>query len=54
MEHPGFFDRAGPYPLAEVAAATGAELAEGADPSAMIDDVLPLSEAGRSQRRLRR
>ena len=48
MEHPGFFDRAGPYPLAEVAAATCAELAEGADPSAMIDDVLPLSEAGRS------
>ena len=48
MEHPGFFDRAGPYPLAEVAAATGAELAEGADPSAMIDDVRPLSEAGRS------
>ena len=48
MEHPGFFERAGPYPLAEVAAAVGAELAAGADPGALIDDVRTLSDAGRT------
>ncbi len=46
MEHPGFFDRAGPFPLSEVAKATGAELAAGVDPAMPIDNVLPLSEAG--------
>ncbi len=46
MEHPGFFDRAGPFPLAEVARAVGAELAPGADPALVIRDVRPLSEAG--------
>ena len=48
MEHPGFFERAGPYPLAEVAAAVGAELAVGAEPDALIDDVRTLSDAGRT------
>src|SRR6185312_13860225 len=48
MEHPGFFDRAGPFPLSEVAKATGAELADGVDPAMPIDNVLPLSAAGRS------
>ena len=48
MEHPGFFERAGPYPLAEVAAAVGAELADGAEPDALIDDVRTLSDAGRT------
>ena len=48
MEHPGFFERAGPYALSEVAAAAGAEILSGADPSGLIDDVRPLSEAGPS------
>ncbi|HEY8194373.1 MAG TPA: UDP-3-O-(3-hydroxymyristoyl)glucosamine N-acyltransferase [Hyphomicrobium sp.] len=48
MEHPGFFDRAGPFPLSEVAKATGAELAAGVDPAMPIDNVLPLSEAGQT------
>lgn len=46
MEHPGFFERAGPFPLSKVAAATGAEIARGADPDRLIHDVRPLSEAG--------
>ena len=45
MEHPGFFDRAGPFTLAEVAAAAGAELAPGADAKQRVEDVRPLSEA---------
>ncbi|MBY0562156.1 UDP-3-O-(3-hydroxymyristoyl)glucosamine N-acyltransferase [Hyphomicrobium sp.] len=48
MEHPGFFERAGPYALSEVAAAAGAEIANGRDPAVKIDDVRPLSEAGPS------
>ncbi len=48
MEHPGFFMRAGPFPLSRIAEAAGAELAAGADPGRMITDVLPLSEAGPS------
>jgi UDP-3-O-[3-hydroxymyristoyl] glucosamine N-acyltransferase len=48
MEHPGFFERAGPYTLSEVAQAAGAELPVGADPAMMIEDVRPLSEAGRA------
>ena len=46
MEHPGFFERAGPFPLSEVAKATGAELGKNANPHLLIDDVRPLSEAG--------
>jgi UDP-3-O-[3-hydroxymyristoyl] glucosamine N-acyltransferase len=46
MEHPGFFDRAGPFTLGQVARTTGAELAAGADPERLIEDVRPLSEAG--------
>jgi UDP-3-O-[3-hydroxymyristoyl] glucosamine N-acyltransferase len=48
MEHPGFFERAGPFPLSEVARATGAELQGGADPNLLIDDVRPLADAGPS------
>ncbi len=47
MEHPGFFDRAGPFTLAEVAKATGAELAVQSDDRQTVSDVRPLSEAGR-------
>lgn len=46
MEHPGFFDRTGPYTLSEVATAAGAKIADGVEPGAMIEDVRPLSEAG--------
>jgi len=45
MEHPGFFMRAGPFSLAEVAKATGAELGAGADPESLIENVRPLSDA---------
>jgi UDP-3-O-[3-hydroxymyristoyl] glucosamine N-acyltransferase len=46
MEHPGFFERKGPFPLAEVAKATGAELAPGADPGRLVTDVRTLADAG--------
>jgi len=46
MEHPGFFRRAGPFSLAEIARATGAELSAGADPGTMIADVRTLADAG--------
>jgi len=46
MQHPGFFERAGPFRLDEVAKATASELPEGADASMPIEDVRPLSDAG--------
>ena len=46
MQHRGFFDRAGPFPLAELARMTGAELGAEADGGRLIHDVKPLSEAG--------
>ena len=46
MEHPGFFERAGPFRLAEIASATGAALPPGIDPQMQLDDVRPLSDAG--------
>jgi len=48
MEHPGFFERAGPFRLDEIAKASGAELAAGADPSLPVEDVRPLDLAGAS------
>ncbi|MFA5956160.1 UDP-3-O-(3-hydroxymyristoyl)glucosamine N-acyltransferase [Hyphomicrobium sp.] len=45
MEHPGFFERTGPYTLSEVATVTDARISAGANPNAVIDDVRPLSEA---------
>ncbi len=45
MEHPGFFDRAGPFRLDAVAKAAEAELRPGADPNQMLGDVRPLSDA---------
>jgi len=45
MEHPGFFVRAGPFSLAEIAKATHAELAAAADPATSIEDVRALSDA---------
>jgi UDP-3-O-[3-hydroxymyristoyl] glucosamine N-acyltransferase len=45
MEHPGFFDRAGPFTLAEVAAASEAVVAPGADGAVTVSDIRPLSDA---------
>jgi UDP-3-O-[3-hydroxymyristoyl] glucosamine N-acyltransferase len=46
MEHPGFFERAGPFPLRVVAATGEAKLADGADPDLLIRDLRPLDSAG--------
>lgn len=46
MEHPGFFERAGPFSLRDVADATGSEIAAGTDPDVTIKDVRPLDGAG--------
>lgn len=46
MEHPGFFANAGPFSLAEIAKATGAELPPGVDPAALLVSVKPLADAG--------
>jgi len=48
MEHPGFFERAGPFALREIAKAAGAEPAAGADPEMQISDVKALSDAGKA------
>jgi UDP-3-O-[3-hydroxymyristoyl] glucosamine N-acyltransferase len=45
MEHPGFFERAGPFSLAEIAKATNAELARGANSALQIADVRALTDA---------
>jgi UDP-3-O-[3-hydroxymyristoyl] glucosamine N-acyltransferase len=45
MQHPGFFDRAGPFTLAVIAERIGADLPAGADASREIEDVRPLAEA---------
>ncbi len=44
MQHPGFFDRAGPYPLSQVCSRVDAEAAGG--DALEITDVRPLDEAG--------
>src|SRR5262245_3515557 len=46
MEHPGFFDRAGPFTLAAVAQAVNAKAANGADLELPLRDVRPLDSAG--------
>ncbi len=45
MEHPGFFERAGPFPLRVVAEKAGATLAAGTDGEQLIYDVRPLADA---------
>ena len=47
MEHPGFFERAAPVRVADLAAKIGAQPAGDADPEALVRDVKPLSGAGR-------
>ncbi|MGE0628523.1 MAG: UDP-3-O-(3-hydroxymyristoyl)glucosamine N-acyltransferase [Hyphomicrobiaceae bacterium] len=46
MEHPGFFQREGPFSLDEIARATGASVPDGHDGSRALQDVRPLSQAG--------
>jgi UDP-3-O-[3-hydroxymyristoyl] glucosamine N-acyltransferase len=46
MEHPGFFERAGPFTLQQIALKTGATLADGAYADVSVTDVRPLSDAG--------
>ena len=45
MPDPRFFAVAGPFTLAEIAEAAGAQLAAGADPARRLSDVAPLSHA---------
>jgi UDP-3-O-[3-hydroxymyristoyl] glucosamine N-acyltransferase len=47
MEHPGFFERAGPFSLGTVAEAAGAKPADGADLGFAIKDVRPLDGAAK-------
>jgi UDP-3-O-[3-hydroxymyristoyl] glucosamine N-acyltransferase len=46
MEHPGFFERAGPFPLRLILEATGAEAPQGTDLDARFKDVRSLDAAG--------
>lgn len=46
MEHPGFFDRAGPFRLDAIAATSECSLPDTADPGMMIRDIRTLDEAG--------
>ncbi len=46
MNHPGFFERAGPFPLHHIANVIGAEIQDGRDPNLSIEDVRSLSAAG--------
>jgi UDP-3-O-[3-hydroxymyristoyl] glucosamine N-acyltransferase len=48
MEHPGFYERAGPFSLADIAKATHSQIAEGADPATAIADVRALTDASAS------
>ncbi|MGF1649689.1 MAG: UDP-3-O-(3-hydroxymyristoyl)glucosamine N-acyltransferase [Hyphomicrobiaceae bacterium] len=45
MSHPGFFDRAGPFPLAEVAAHARVDLPAGVDGELLVENVRSLSDA---------
>jgi UDP-3-O-[3-hydroxymyristoyl] glucosamine N-acyltransferase len=47
MEHPGFFERVGPFSLGAVAEAAQAEVADGADFAVVIKDIRPLDSAAR-------
>ncbi|MFV3129168.1 UDP-3-O-(3-hydroxymyristoyl)glucosamine N-acyltransferase [Niveispirillum sp. KHB5.9] len=49
MADPRFFDRAGPFTLAELAARCGATVAPGTDPDLKLFDVAPLDQAGEGQ-----
>jgi UDP-3-O-[3-hydroxymyristoyl] glucosamine N-acyltransferase len=46
MQHPGFFDRAGPFSLEVIARTVGATLPDAANASVILNDIRPVSEAG--------
>jgi UDP-3-O-[3-hydroxymyristoyl] glucosamine N-acyltransferase len=46
MKHPGFFHRAGPFPLSAIAETIGAKLLDQDDGAGLVDDVRPLRDAG--------
>ena len=46
MQHPGFFERAGPFALRDIAEKVGAALTREEDGSRMIRDVQTLRNAG--------
>jgi UDP-3-O-[3-hydroxymyristoyl] glucosamine N-acyltransferase len=46
MEHPGFFERAGPFTASELAGRIGAALRPGDDGTRSLSDLRPLGEAG--------
>lgn len=46
MNHPGFFRRAGPFPLHVIASAVDARLLNTADATRQIEDLKPLADAG--------
>jgi UDP-3-O-[3-hydroxymyristoyl] glucosamine N-acyltransferase len=46
MEHPGFFDRAGPFSLARISEETGAALADASRANTQVIDIRPLDSAG--------
>jgi UDP-3-O-[3-hydroxymyristoyl] glucosamine N-acyltransferase len=46
MEHPGFYDRAGPFTLERIAAESGATLADAGRSAAEASDIRPLNAAG--------
>jgi UDP-3-O-[3-hydroxymyristoyl] glucosamine N-acyltransferase len=46
MEHPGFFERAGPFRLREIADAADAECVGDCDLETEISDIAPLADAG--------
>ena len=46
MEHPGFFERAAPIELAQVAEATGADLHDNTKAGLRLSDVKTLADAG--------
>ena len=48
MQHPGFFERAGPFAMRNIAETIGAQLSAGADGEKMAQDIRPLDRAGPS------
>jgi UDP-3-O-[3-hydroxymyristoyl] glucosamine N-acyltransferase len=46
MHHPGFFRRAGPFPLHIIASAVDAEVLRTSDATRQIEDLRPLADAG--------
>ena len=45
MEHPGFFDRVGPFTVSHIAQVTGSDVPQGADAGKHLTDVKPLTDA---------